>query len=150
MTAGRPRSFTDPNTLMKKLNEYFTDKEIDTGAWQDVPVGETVVPMFRPTMAGICVHLGICKDTWSEYGRGTYDTETEKYSDLIKQARLAVESVVERRALYENAGAGPIFWLKNHAGYVDKTEVESTGLIEVKTIELIELQHERDGTDSAA
>ena len=67
-------------------------------------------------MAGLCNFLGITKQTLSDYH------QREGFSDLVKAARQRVEAQVEELLLYEKAGAGAIFWLKNHGGYVDRTE----------------------------
>ena len=99
--AGRPRAFTDATVLEDKIQEFFQMEH-------------------QPTMAGICVHLEISGETWSAYGLGKYDDDDNSFSEVIKKARKKVESVVEKRMLYENLGAGGIFWLKNHAGYTDK------------------------------
>ena len=102
MTAGRPRIFQSPEAMQERIDEYFDNTE-------------------EPTMAGLCNSLDITKQTLHDY------QEREEFSDLVKKARSRVEEFVERRLLYNGAGAGAIFWLKNHAGYEDKTKQEHTG-----------------------
>ena len=93
----RPLKYKTPEQMEKALDAYFTDNE-------------------RPTMAGVCVALGICKQSLSNY------YEREGFSELIDFARLRVEAKVEEILLYDKAGAGAIFWLKNNAGWSDRTE----------------------------
>lgn len=97
MGAGRPRKFDTPEDLESLCDEYFKGTE-------------------RPTMSGLCNYLGIPRQTLSDYHK------RDDYSDIVKNARQKVEEAVEEALLYDKAGAGAIFWLKNHAGYVDQTQ----------------------------
>jgi hypothetical protein len=45
---------------------------------------------------------------------------------IIKRAKLKIEMNWEEQ-LFDGKGSGPIFWLKNHAGYVDKQQSEISG-----------------------
>lgn len=94
---GRPRKYETPEELAGKINEYL---ESET----------------QPTMAGMCNYLQITRETLSSYGQGEVHPE---FPDIVKSARQAVEAIVEGRLLYGSNVTGPLFWLKNHAGYKD-------------------------------
>lgn len=89
--------FKTPKQMAAKAEEYF--ESVD-----------------RITMTGLCQHLGIAKQTLSDYAK------LPGFDDVVLMARQRVEAKVEELLLYDKAGAGAIFWLKNHAGYTDKTE----------------------------
>ena len=93
----RPLKYKTPQQMEKVIGAYFEAAE-------------------RPTMAGLCVALRICKQSLSNY------YEREGFAEIIDFARLRVEAKVEEILLYDKAGAGAIFWLKNNAGWSDKTE----------------------------
>jgi len=86
------------------------------------------------TFTGLCIALGTCRDTLNEYCKGVYDTDTQVYSDSVKRLKVHVENYAEGR-LFENNCTGAIFALKNY-GWHDKTEVENTGELKVKTLDM--------------
>lgn len=65
------------------------------------------------TVAGLCVALNLSRQGLCEYG------DKPLFSDLVKRVKLRIEADVEARLFGPNA-TGAIFWLKNHAGYMDK------------------------------
>lgn len=85
---GRPRAFDDVQEFGALCKGYFVN-----------------LKKKAPNIAGICVYLGISRDTWYEYRKD------KKFSDTIKDVELAVESWWVDRLRYP--GAGPIFYLKN-------------------------------------
>lgn len=98
--AGRPPIFNSPEELEVQIDKYFNS--VDS----------------KPTITGLALYLGFSTK------QSIYDYEKhEEYSYLIKRARLRVENGYEKQ-LYEGAGSGPIFALKN-MGWTDKTEVDS-------------------------
>jgi len=80
--------------------------------------------MKPPTVAGLAYALGFC-DRQSLYDQ---EKRGSKYSCVIKKARIYIESCHEA-GLYESSAAGHIFWLKNHAGYVDVQGVNLGGSV---------------------
>lgn len=75
-----------------------------------------------PTVNGLCLALGICRDTLWEYAK------KPEFSDAVKGARTQLEAAWEKRLAGPNA-AGTIFWLKNQ-GWSDKTEQVVTATVE--------------------
>lgn len=102
---GRPAKFTDPNVMQKAIDDYFSECEKNE----------------KPkTIMGLALALDMCRDSLCEYEKNGV------FSDIIKKAKARVIQDVESR-LFTGNPAGAIFWLKNHAGYRDKAEVEHSG-----------------------
>lgn len=97
---GRPIKYGSYEELEKKINEYFSK------------VNEEEI-----TITGLCLYLGINKDTFYEYAK------RDEFKDIINLARLVVENSYEI-SLRKNGRTGDIFALKNF-GWQDKMEVEN-------------------------
>ena len=111
---GRPPKFATPEQMEKSINEYF--RECDTDGKEPTPY----------TVAGLCVALNLTRQGLCEYG------DKPEFSDTVKRAKLRIEAQVESRLFGPNA-TGSIFWLKNHAHYIDRTQHDVT----VRTLETI-------------
>ncbi len=96
------RKFT-PEEVEQKINEYF--KITDKDEW---------------TITGLCLHIGINKDTFYEY------VKLDEYMDATSKARLMVEHSYEL-SLRKNGRSGDIFALKNF-GWTDKQEIEQVNV----------------------
>jgi hypothetical protein len=101
---GRPPIFETPEQFKERADFYFDScLELDT----------------IPTVNGLCLCLGMCRDTLWEYAK------KDDFSDAVKEARMRLEMAWELRlAGYSCTGA--IFWLKNQ-GWSDKTEQTISG-----------------------
>lgn len=102
-----------------------------------------------PTRTGLCLMLGISKDTLSRYLADTETTSTTyqadpisgklhpiTVADVLKRAIMAIEHALEIRMLTAKSNvAGVIFDLKNNHGYADKIEQNSTQTITKTTDE---------------
>lgn len=97
---GRPLKIDSADELEKLVNEYF-EKTAET----------------KITITGLCLYLGLTKETFYEYAK------REEYKDILNRARLMVENSYEM-SLRENGRTGDIFALKNF-GWQDKMEVEN-------------------------
>ena len=95
---GRPRKYENPEELENKINEYFDGREYN-----------------EITITGLCLHLGINKDTFYEYAK------IPEFKYIIDTARLIVENSYEI-ALRKDGGTENIFALKNF-GWKDKPEI---------------------------
>lgn len=96
-----------------------------------------------PTKSGLCLMLGISKDTLARYLADTGAQSTVYQpdpisgelhpvtaADCLKRALLAVEHALEIRMMTGKSNvAGVIFDLKNNHGYTDKSETTSTQTI---------------------
>ena len=78
---------------------------------------------IKPGVAGLCLALGISRQTWQVWGAG----KARDYKDIVERSRLLMESILEQYML--NGKINPvtgIFMLKNHFGYRDQSEVVLT------------------------
>ena len=103
---GRPPSFKSVEELKEKFDVYA---KLCSDSAQ------------LPEKAGLCLHLGITRETYCEYRK------KPDYSDTIKGIDLYIESNWVRR-LTSNAPTGAIFYLKNafRDEYKDRHETDLT------------------------
>lgn len=118
---GRPPKYKTPEELQAKVDEYFescwVDKVTEATDKDGVCTMSTVRYQNRPyTVAGLALHLDMTRETLCQYAKGG------KFSDVIKRAKDKIVMNVEESLLWGKNATGPIFWLKNHAGYRDKQE----------------------------
>jgi len=122
---GRPPKFNTPEEIQEKIQTYFdscwVDKVTETTAKDGTVTMTTIRYQDRPyTVSGLALALDMTTEGLREYGN------KGEFSAIIKKAKLQITMCWEERLDGKNA-AGPIFWLKNHAGYTDKQEVEHSG-----------------------
>lgn len=102
---GRPAKFTDSKVMQKAIDDYFLECETNE----------------KPkTIMGLALALDMTRETFCQYEKDG------PFSDIVKKAKAKVVQEVEAR-LFSGNPTGAIFWLKNHAGYRDKAEVEHLG-----------------------
>jgi hypothetical protein len=104
---GRPPVFSTPEQMQDAVDAYFNDcKE------NDIPY----------TICGLALAIGMTRETLRCYGNN------ERFSDIVKRAKLIVEESVERR-LFGSSPTGAIFHLKANSGWRDSeppSEEETT------------------------
>jgi hypothetical protein len=105
MPNGRPPKYESAEVLIAKAQEYF----VLCGKSRDLP-----------EKAGLCLALGISRETYSQYKK-------DRFPDAIKAFELYIESSWVRR-LGAQAATGAIFYLKNafKEDYRDRTETDLT------------------------
>lgn len=108
---GRPPKYSSTDALEIKIAEYLL-------------LCEKTKQM--PNKAGLCMHLGIVKDTYCEWKKNV-----AKFSDSIK----AFENITENswvQRLGGNSPTGAIFYLKNafKEDYRERQEIEHSGVID--------------------
>ena len=70
------------------------------------------------TVSGLCLYLGISRDTLCEYEK--------KFPDTVKGAKTRIENWIEEHAMTKDIdNVSAIFNLKNNFGWKDKQEIES-------------------------
>ena len=115
---GRPPSYDAPDRMVKEIEAY---------------VDNCTKERQMPNKAGLCIWLGIHKDTYNEYKK------KPGFSDAIKGAEMWIENAWVQR-LSSNAPTGAIFYLKNafSMDYRDRQEHtgEDGGPIQIKGIEV--------------
>lgn len=87
--------------MKEKLDEYFK-----------------ITPVEQITITGVCLHLGIVKDTFYNYAK------RDGFKHMINMARMRVENAYEL-SLRQNGRAGDIFALKNF-GWTDRQDINYT------------------------
>lgn len=128
---GRPRKFTSPDDMQSAINNYFEscwqEIEIEKGEGENKTITR-IKKQTRPyTVMGLALALDMCRDTLCEYAKNG------QFSDIVKKAKAIVEEDWEVRLAGGNS-TGSIFWLKNHAGYVDKQVNEHMGKISLESL----------------
>jgi len=107
--AGRKPKFEASEDMGQRIQEYFD--ECDSRG--------------KPyTISGLAYHLDMTTQALRDY------QAKPEFLCVIK-AKQKVERSVEER-LFTASATGSIFWLKNHAGYKDKTEQDLNHSGEVK------------------
>lgn len=126
MSKGRPLKFNSPEELENKIEEYYryckdSDRKI--------------------TVTGLAWYLDVNKQTLTNYEKAEengwlkrLDEDTRsKYIEIIKKAKIYIESCYEEMLFHKESVIGAIFTLKNNYGWVDKQEVINTNNnIEIK------------------
>lgn len=120
---GRPPKYSTPEELQSKIDEYFEScwfEKVTESQDQDTGKIETSVIRYqqRPyTIAGLAYDLDMSTEALRNY------QDKPEFLAIVKKAKLKIEMNFEENLSGKNP-AGSIFWLKNHAGYRDKQEVE--------------------------
>lgn len=130
MAAGRPKKYTKKK-LREETERYFRSisrtilARDDTGGiirnddGDEIQLLQYVVP---PSIAGLCLQLGIDRSTWQNYADPALHPELE---DVAAEARARIEAYLEQELLTREKGLqGIIFNLQNNYGWRQKQEVE--------------------------
>lgn len=86
---GRPRSYETAEEFDKACQNYFANLKFNA-----------------PNIAGLCVSIGVSRDTWYEYRK-----KRGEFSDTVRSVEGLIESWWVNRL--KHPGAGSIFYLKN-------------------------------------
>ena len=122
---GRPPKYKTPQELEQKIQEYFDSCWIDKVTEieekeKGLITTSNIKYQNRPyTVAGLAEFLGFS----SRQSLLDYDANPE-FLDIIKRAKLKIEMFIEEQLVTGKNAAGTIFWLKNHADYRDKQEMD--------------------------
>ena len=130
MAAGRPKKYTKKK-LREETERYFRSisrtipARDDTGGiirnddGDEIQLLQYVVP---PSIAGLCLQLGIDRSTWQNYADPTLHPEL---ADVVAEARARIEAYLEQELLTREKGLqGIIFNLQNNYGWRQKQEDE--------------------------
>lgn len=141
-TVGAPRKYATPAKLKNAVNRYFESISRTVPATEMVPSGrmdskgrpvmqpvtikndadETVYVkeyIVKPTIAGLCVYLGISKDTWAEY------SHREGYENICAAAKLEIERDRSERLGSGSGDHGIEFDLKHNFGWGETYTIEA-------------------------
>jgi hypothetical protein len=112
MPAGRPPKYTSAAVMQADIDAYFATCDSDN----------------PPLISGLAYALDMTTESLRNYAA------QDEYSATIKKAKQRVEMSFEKN-LNGGACVGSIFWLKNNAGWKDKSEQELSGSVDVRAIE---------------
>lgn len=113
--AGRPSKFNNPEEVRKKGMVYIRKCQKE-----EKPI----------TVTGLCLELGITRETLMNYER------RDEFFDTIKRLKLFVENYAEENLFNSNGRSvvGAIFSLKNF-GWTDKMEINQVNRGYSETLE---------------
>ncbi len=100
---GRPLKYT-PEQLQEKIDQYFIECE---------------EKKKFANIASLAVYLDVARETIYELK----NNESKGFSNIIKKARLKIESLACEK-LNNNNSIGAMFYLKSIYSYKDKSEIE--------------------------
>lgn len=146
--AGRPRKYKTGMALRREIDRYFGSITRTVTATERIPTGERdskgheiyriqdivndlgepirykeyVIP---PSIGGLCLFLGISKQTWSEY------CGIEEFIEPTTRARARVEAYLEEQlTTREKNVQGIVFNLQHNYGWKEKRDVTIHGSVE--------------------
>lgn len=133
MGAGRPKKYTKAG-LQKAVDGYFAsisrtvtardeagDLMYNDAGWE-IKITQYIRP---PSVSGLCLHLGIDRSTWQNYGDARLHPEL---AGVVAQARVRMEAYLEEQLITREKNVqGLIFNLQNNYGWREKREVELGG-----------------------
>lgn len=140
---GRPLKFQTVVELKQQINDYFNKcdphsemRRVVTGHDKEgnalFEMREVTTPQVPYTITGLARALKTSRDVLLDYESGKYDdrddtdADGERFSNAIKDAKLRVQQNAEELLMSGMPATGPIFWLKNNAGWRDRQEVDHT------------------------
>jgi hypothetical protein len=104
-----PKSFTDPEALSEKIEEYFERCESSKKVYE-LKNGDIKIRQEFPTMSGLAVFLGVTRDTLYSYMNGESKTGnseevSKSISDTLSYARQRVATYLSQCSLAGDADA---------------------------------------------
>ena len=123
-----------PDELQAKVDAYFTEC---ANTMIDGVSGKTVIKLSRPpTVEGLCLALGISRDTLYRYKGGDFRSEDKdaqnRVSDIITRAIDRMTQDTLEGAMVGRYDARIAGLVLGHRGYSTKAEIAHSGGIEVK------------------
>ena len=104
-----PKSFTDPEALSEKIEEYFERCESSKRVYE-LKNGDIKIRQEFPTMSGLATFLGVTRDTVYSYMNGEQksgnsEEVTKQISDTLSYARQRVATYLSQCSLAGDADA---------------------------------------------
>ena len=127
--AGRPKKFKCVEDMKVKIDEYFNKCDSNIVEVYSKKQQE-VITMNKPlpyTVEGLCVVLDMDRVSLLNYAK-----DSEFFSTIKKAKAKILQNVWDRALIGENNPAVSIFMLKNNYGYVDRTETQHAGELNIK------------------
>lgn len=67
--------------------------------------------IIQPTVSGLCLYLGISRQTWARYAK------EKGYRDAVQEAKLRIETHLQDLLMQKNSSAGAKFSLEHNFGW---------------------------------
>lgn len=145
---GRPKKWTDPGKMQKKIDEYFESCKGTPLLDDDIPVlnkfGEPIILNAKPpTVAGLACYLGMdSRQTLLNYQKD------EKFAYVITKAKTRIEAYLEESLMNRNAQRGAEFNLRCNFRWNDRMDEfnddgEETGVVMIAP-EATEAEEEKE------
>jgi len=120
---GRPLKFKSAKKLQEQIDGYFSSCFEEKTIVKDDGEEEKVKIQIKPyTITGLALFLDTDRQTLLNY------ENRMEYFDTIKKAKTKIEAFAEECLFTNRNTAGVIFNLKNNYNWVDKQEVEHSGV----------------------
>lgn len=138
--AGRPRKYKSNKLLSNEIEKYFNSisktevitenyvvgydekgKEILEKRVVSNDLGEPIEIkrwLAPPTITGMCLFLGISRQTFDTYSKN------HEFAETTTRARARIENYLEQQLYREKSVTGIIFNLSNNFGWKEKKEVD--------------------------
>ena len=117
---GKPKSFESPEQFQRLNDEYFDFCDSQKETFTDSK-GQIKTLQKPYTMSGLCVFLGITRETWSQYAKNP------DYANIAASSKSKIENYCEENTMLGKLNPiFSIFSLKNNFGWVDKMEINNT------------------------
>lgn len=118
---GRRTEYSKPEDMQAVIYLYFEGcKSNGNGKDNDGWKESETTPDIHPSIVGLCLALGIGRNTLIEY------EQRDEFSNTVEQAKIEIESYNVQR-LYDSQVSGVKFVLINGFKWKDKQEVEHSG-----------------------
>jgi len=135
----RPK-FNNPDDMQAGIYQYFEDcrknREADDKGWGELK--DLVTEDRYPNVTGLGLVLDLTREGLINY------EQKDEFADTVKRAKQRIESFTVQR-LFMNNPTGSIFNLKNNFGWKDKTEVESSGVVQNKIVmEIVDAKDQKE------
>ena len=119
---GRPKKYTDPKVMEKKIEEFFKDCDSKTKLITNEK-GQAKIMLEPYTITGLCLWLDMDRATLLEYEKDPM------FSNTVKKAKCRIENWIEKKSLSgELNPTVSIFNLKNNFGWKDREDPVPTNI----------------------
>ena len=149
---GRKRKYATATAFRTAVNAYFRSisrsvpmkyRQVTgyTNKGKPMYEAETILndrgkPIMRtayarpPSVAGLCLHLGMSREALREYG------EREEYDEVVQFARLRIEEYLTEELMERDRPDGAKFNLSHNFGWSEKQTVEAAVSTEPVMVQL--------------
>lgn len=128
----RPKLYVDPIELLEAVCGYFnwleenSLEETKLVTYEGASSLQTVPKMRAATLSGLCLYLGISRESWGEWRRG------EKRPEMADVVEFAEKFIHEQKFTGAAAGLLNPSIISRDLGLVDKQQIEGKTTVVLK------------------